>query len=61
MDVADLRGDIFFDLSSRTINGPSAMVPGGKQNVSAMPIGVLEEAFSRPFLKESEGGCPALR
>ena len=44
-----------------TIVGPSALVPDGRQNVSAMPIEVLEEAFSQPFLNESEGGCPALK
>ena len=43
-----------------TVAGASALVPGGRQNVSSMPLALLEEAFERPFHKESEGGCPAL-
>lgn len=43
-----------------TIVGPSALVPGGRQKVDAMPLRLLEEAFERPFAAEAEGGCPAL-
>lgn len=45
----------------RTVLGPGGLMPGNFWDIApelGMPLHLLDGAFEKPFLPESQGGCP---